>query len=426
MEGRNNNNKRQYLLYTTLICLIGLVALQVNGIFRSAHMQEVQFKHSVDLALQNFSEKIKKDKDMYTIIKRCAHSDKTFEHVNKSYLNQLSRKELAEVESTIQSDLALFGIDLDFDFDIVNRSKKNKDGNLKNILGDAYFLHDIYPKSGLSLKVQFPRKRAFLAAQVGPEFISAILLIIFTSVSFTLIYRFYKKEQKLSANMKDFINNMTHELKTPLSSITFSNKMIMKNPDIGDAKLEKYTSIIAEESEKLNQQVEEILNVAKLGEHDYESEYETLTPNLLVENANENLKVLIEEKKASVTLKLCPNCGTIIGHKIHLTNTIGNIIENALKYSKRTPLILIESFVKSDMYILRIVDNGIGIAKDNINYIFDKFYRVATNDRHDVKGYGLGLSYVKEVITNHNGQVMVESEQGEGSTFTISLPLTTK
>ena len=417
---------RRVLLALALCCLLGLTGVQVAWIFRAAHMQEIQFKHSVGQALDSFSEKIANDKQLYTIIRKCAHTNETYEQVNRSYLSRLSRIELHRVDSMIRSDLKLFGIELDFSFDIVDSPSNGSVAGVKAKAGNYSYLNDInnlMESTGLSLMIQFPRKRAFLAAQVGPEFISALLLIGFTSIAFFMVYAFFKKEQVRTAHMRDFINNMTHELKTPLASISFSNKLILKDPQMPTGKLVKYAGIIAEETERIHKQVEEILELARMDAQTTETQYELLEPNDTVRKARENMQALIEETSANVQLNLCTNCGFVRGQQLHLLNSISNLIENAIKYCTRPPQISIESRVQDNNYLLSISDNGIGIANEDQAYIFDQFYRVATNDRHDVKGYGLGLYYVKTVLDKHRGSITVTSTPGEGSVFTVCLPM---
>ena len=233
------------------------------------------------------------------------------------------------------------------------------------------------------------------------------------------------KQKKLSEIKNDFINNMTHELKTPISTIALSSEVLMSSEIANDKeRLFNYAQIIKNENNRLKNQVERVLKVATL-DKEIELNKSKIDIHKLITKVISNFDLALKEKKAVVNRSLDASNFETMADEIHLTNIFQNLIDNAIKYSyQRVPAISVSTVNQKEAIQIVIQDNGIGMAKENLKLIFDKFYRVPTGNVHNVKGFGLGLNYVKTMVEEHNGTIEVESELEKGTKFILTLPTT--
>jgi two-component system phosphate regulon sensor histidine kinase PhoR len=231
------------------------------------------------------------------------------------------------------------------------------------------------------------------------------------------------KQRRLSEVQKDFINNMTHEFKTPLSTIAISTG-VLKDPSIIQApeRLINYATIIENETNRLKQQVERVLQMARLEKNNLTLKRETTDLHELISESVKNNTVALQKKSGKFELCLNSENSLVTIDKLHFSNVLYNLMDNAIKYCTISPTITITTSSSHHQFTLDVKDNGIGISEDNLKKIFHRFYRVPTGNLHDVKGFGLGLNYVKLVVESHGGKIMVNSKMGSGSTFTILLP----
>jgi two-component system phosphate regulon sensor histidine kinase PhoR len=249
--------------------------------------------------------------------------------------------------------------------------------------------------------------------------IVVVLVLVFFGYTITVLFR----QKRLSEIKNDFINNMTHELKTPISTIGLSSEMILRNDFSNDPeKLKRYAGIIFKENKRLENQVERVLNVAKLDQEDLVLKKEIMDIHELLEEAKDNFSFNQLEQSGQIHLKLEANPCAITADPVHITNVVYNLLDNAIKYCDKVPDITISTKSDKKGIILELQDNGIGMKRDDIKMIFDKFYRVPTGNLHNVKGFGLGLFYVKLIVDEHKGKIDVKSKIGEGTTFTLYLP----
>lgn len=247
-----------------------------------------------------------------------------------------------------------------------------------------------------------------------------VVVLIFFMFAVSVIIR----QKRLSEVKTDFINNMTHELKTPISTIGLSAEMIMRTDFTNDSeKLQQYAGIIFKENKRLEHQVERVLNVAKLEKDKITLSKEKLDVHELIEEVKDNFLFNQNESGGEISLELNAITESIIADPVHISNVVYNLMDNAIKYCKQIPNIKITTKSDSRWLYLDIEDNGIGMKREDLKMIFDKFYRVPTGNLHDVKGFGLGLHYVKLIIAEHEGQIHVRSIAGKGSTFSIKLPI---
>lgn len=245
------------------------------------------------------------------------------------------------------------------------------------------------------------------------------LILAFFGFTVSIIIR----QKRLSEVKTDFINNMTHELKTPISTIGLSSEMLLKENFSEDAeRLKRYAGLIYKENKRLEHQVERVLNIAKLNKHELSLKKEVLHLHELMDEAADSFRFNQLESGGEIYLNLNADPDRLNADPVHFTNVIFNLIDNAVKYCKEKPEITVTTQNDKRGILIAIADKGIGIKRENLKHIFDQFYRVSTGNLHDVKGFGLGLYYVKLVVEAHGGTIHVKSQFGEGTTFVIWMP----
>jgi two-component system phosphate regulon sensor histidine kinase PhoR len=242
----------------------------------------------------------------------------------------------------------------------------------------------------------------------------------------TFSYVVYKiiHQKKVSDLKNDFINNMTHEFKTPIATVSLATEALQEEKVYSSREtMLRYVGVIQQESKRLGSQVEKVLQLASMEKDNLSLSMISTSLNLLVESAVERAKFQIEEKNGSLKIELLGEDVEILADETHFSNAIFNLLDNAIKYSPEAPEIYLQISVINHKVIISVKDTGIGLSKDQQQHIFDKFYRVPTGNLHDVKGFGLGLNYVRYIVGAHRGEIKVESQLKKGSKFSIILPL---
>ena len=272
--------------------------------------------------------------------------------------------------------------------------------------------------------LHFPAERGiFLQRMSTIVGLILIFLIICFTISFTALFSLYR-QKKLSEVTNEFVNNMTHEFKTPISTISLACEALTDPVMRNDADiLESYVSIIRDENDRLKNMVNNILQIAQLKKGQVKMNIELLDMHELIHKVSDNIALQISSTNGTLSLALNADTYKIFGDRSHLANVIVNLVENGIKYSQGAPEILINTQSDEKYFLLSVTDKGIGIPKKAIANIFDNFYRVPKGNVHNVKGYGLGLGYVKKIVSLHKGKIQVQSEEGKGSTFVIYLPI---
>jgi len=288
------------------------------------------------------------------------------------------------------------------------------------------FPNDENPKPNW-LYLYFPKQNTFLLKEAGmlviPTFVlTAMLICIFVYTIMIIL-----KQKKLSDIKNDFINNMTHELKTPISTISLASQMLRDNTVTNTPKtIEHISGIIFQESKRLTTQVEKVLQMAVFNEGKLKLKFKDIDLNTLIASVVLNFELRVKSKNGELISDLKADPAIIKGDEVHITNVLFNLLDNAVKYSKEEPKIIISSELKDNFLMVSVKDNGIGIQKEYIDQIFERFYRVPTGNVHDVKGFGLGLSYVKIIVETHRGKIKVESTPNKGTKFMIYFPINTE
>jgi two-component system phosphate regulon sensor histidine kinase PhoR len=270
----------------------------------------------------------------------------------------------------------------------------------------------------------FPKQDGYLLKQTGILVIPTVVLTAMLIGIFIFTILIILRQKKLSIIKNDFINNMTHELKTPISTISLASQMLRDNSVTNTPKtIEHISGIIFQESKRLTTQVEKVLQMAVFNEGKLKLKIKEVNLNTLIKSVVLNFELRVKAKEGELTTDLKAEPAIIKGDEVHITNVLFNLLDNAVKYSKEAPRIIISTQVEDDFLILSVKDHGIGIQKEYVGQIFERFYRVPTGNVHDVKGFGLGLSYVKKIIEAHKGKIKVESDIDKGTKFMIYFPI---
>lgn len=339
------------------------------------------------------------------------------------------RVEKETLENLLQENLANRGISLSYEYSVIRNNRAEVYGSDEfTRKSDFYYyrtplLAGNMEEPSIYLYLYFPGQQSLVRNSLGSLGTASVLLTLFIVILFSFTLYIIFRQKKLSEIKNDFVNNMTHELKTPISTISLASQML-NDPSIDrQKKLDHISGIISAESKRLGYQVERVLQMAVFDEGHLELKKVHLDMHELIEGVAQNFLLLLE--KRSGNLEYLPEAENdhLFGDRVHLTNVITNLLDNAVKYSPEAPVIKVQTTNEADYLKIRIQDNGIGISKDNQKKVFDKFYRVSTGNIHDVKGFGLGLSYVKLIVEEHGGTIRLKSELHKGTQFDIHLPL---
>ena len=294
-------------------------------------------------------------------------------------------------------------------------------------------IYPFQPASGSDLEnlvpdevmmVIVPNVKAFVLKQMRWMIIGALFFTLIIISAFSLTVHALLKQKKMSEIKNDFINNMTHEFKTPLATISLAVDA-MKNEKVATDrnKMEYFSGIIKEENTRMNKHVETILQAALMDRQEIQLNKKPLHVHEMLNDVLENYTLQLEEKKGRVEVQLNAKNDFIEADEVHFRNIISNLIDNAVKYSKDNLVLNIITNSNNKNFLLRVEDNGIGMSKETVRRVFEKFYRAHTGNLHNVKGFGLGLSYVKTIVDAHHCKIKAESTLGKGSAFTIEIPL---
>lgn len=346
----------------------------------------------------------------------------------KQYI--LNRMDTSQVKNEIRSQLVKRGIDQPFELAIIDEKDSimgvGEIGDLMSLKSSG-IRAELFPSdlvgSDNFLVINFPGKENYLLQQIWVPLLSSLVFMGIIIFCFVYAIQVIIKQKKISEIKNDFINNMTHEFKTPISTVSLAIEAL-QDPDLMNQESirNRYLAIIMEENKRLGTQVEQVLQAAALDKKDFKLKIESINIIQLIESAKEHFGLLVEKRGGSIDSDFDIKDEEIEADFFHLSNIINNLLDNANKYSKAAPRIKVHVKDLGNEFSIAIRDFGVGMNKDALKKIFDKFYRVPTGNIHDVKGFGLGLSYVKTMVEAHKGTVSVESELGRGSVFTINLP----
>ncbi len=418
-------NRTYLFIAISSIALVIVLIIQINWIFETAKIKEELFTEKANIVLSKTTEALSSDSGT---VKNIGAYEQSFGciviNACKTQEVCISTPDIKKIDSLFRHFMSFYNFHLDYSFVVVKDAPgeaRNENSFTNNIYRKR--LQELASKSGLELVLIIPDKEQFIMAEMGTLFITSVVLILVVLVLFWRTTLSLMKEKQISEHTTDFLNNMTHEFKTPLTNIALAGKMIIKDPVIKqEDKIKHYSGIILEENEKLRLQVEQVLSMTALERGEIPLQKTELDVHELINDCIKCIGIQIENKQGELKLSLDAKQFVIMGDKTHLTNALCNLIDNAVKYANERPEISIQTFNTYNNLSVIFSDNGIGIEEKYHNKVFDKFFRVPTGNVHNVKGFGLGLAYIKKIIELHGGTIELKSEAGRGTTFTINLP----
>jgi two-component system phosphate regulon sensor histidine kinase PhoR len=340
----------------------------------------------------------------------------------------LQRIQPGYIDSLIRKELADKGVKLPYSFGIQSSAQKwtylssPEIKTQKAVFEADLFPNDLHPSKNV-LKIYFPDSGTFIWQTMGLSLAGSGLLLLVMIGCFYFAVLTILRQKKLATVKNDFINNMTHEFKTPITSISLATQLLQEELKPGkNESMLRYLGIIKDENTRLGQQVERVLQTAQMEKEEITLKRKKVDISALVHQVAEINGPLIESVNGSLVVNVDKLPSTVELDEVHISNVLNNLIDNAVKYSPSNPQVEILARSQDQGISIQVKDHGMGMPKEALSNIFDAFYRVPTGNVHNVKGFGLGLSYVKKIVEAHGGKVHVKSKLGEGSTFEIYLP----
>lgn len=419
----NNRDVRRVVVLGAL-AIMGIVALQAYWVSKSWSQAENNFDQDVKIALLRVASSMAEFNEISLpsteLIKRVHSNYYVVNFNNVIDANLLEYYLLKEFNAlSIHSSFEYAIYDCSSDEMVYGNLCSTVDNEIKDD-GD----HDLpkYDEFLYYFGVKFPGRSSVL---LGDIWLSILFSVITLSALVFFAYSIFimLNQKRLSELQRDFINNMTHEFKTPISSIKISSELFASHPKIqSDPKLAQYADIIQNQNERLNLQVEKVLNIARIGNDNFNLKTEQVSLNQLIEEVGHSKEPEINQKKGSIQYFLDEKIKSIQADPLHLSNVLFNLVDNAVKYSEKAPEIELHTNLTDQQIEVEVKDRGIGIPKDQQKHLFKKFFRVPTGNVHNVKGFGLGLHYVKKIMDMHGWNIKVISDPNLGTTMKIQIP----
>jgi two-component system phosphate regulon sensor histidine kinase PhoR len=410
--------KLNIIITLGLVAIIGILIAQLLWTKQAYNLEDRKFNQKVNIALMEVVDKMSEGRSSFT--------ENPVQIIANDYyvVNINNEFHPAVLEHYLKTEFTRFQINTDYVYALYNCHSDQM------IYGKYMTSHQEEPSEKVIqfpkhknltyyFSIRFPDKTTYLISSLRFWYLLTFALIIILLVYVYSIYTIIQ-QKKFSELQRDFINNMTHEFKTPLSSILLASESLNKQEVIQEnSKLKTYTSIIINQSYKLNNHIEKILNIAK-----NDASGLSLKPQkIILKPFIEEIAETIKQKNENISIQInIENDISILADEFHFTNIVYNLLDNSIKYCETKPEILISSVKDSKGLYLKFKDNGMGIPAKNINHIFDKFYRVPANNSEEINGFGLGLFYVKKIVQQHNWKISVENNADKGITITLFFP----
>ena len=467
---KKNNKYIQVIIFLSSFALLGFLLIQLYWAKNTFNEKKNNFQTLFEICVTEIGDELREkilNESNYSIpniggnilpiqnrfgsksefsdtLKKISSSDKSISEKRKNLFRIINKKlalnininldkvlDEKEVISLIEISLEKHGIKNDFHYSITDENGLLFISNFENIDNSILERSTSYSVEFLNDDL-FTEKRVFtlyilklrwsIAKSFTPIFLLSMVLILIILGTFIYSIRIIQNQKKNTRIKTDFINNMTHELKTPIATIGLACEALTdKNIKLDNSSKNRFLKTIKSENERLGKLVENVLESSVSVKASPELKLEVFNIEEVIKKAIKSIQLSYNTRNGKIKTDFLAQNKIIEADKLHITNVIHNLLDNSLKYSSKSPLVTISTRDVIGGLIIRIKDNGIGIAKDNHKRIFEKLFRVPTGDLHNVKGFGLGLSYVKSIIDLHNGKIMVESKLGNGSTFTVNL-----
>jgi len=427
-----------------LLSLFGLIFFQILWIDSARAAKDKQIEENIVQAQYYAATILTQDRNslMPPLVKRkdmMFPGDKLqMQYFKPSVIKRFTKDEISDIIRSGFNKFNLQGYPFEYNVSVnsINGDQVYSENFYKYFVDSANNLNHVIalePASGSNfenlvseelLSIIVPFQKRLIWKEMIWFILGSILFTLIITTAFFITIRTLLKQKKLSEIKSDFINNMTHEFKTPLATISLAVDALKNDKVTGNKdKTDYFTAIIKEENKRMNKQVETILQAALLDKQEVQLNLKRSAAHDLIVGALNNINLQVEEKGGTLDVELDAENDVINADEVHFTNLINNLLDNAVKYSKDNLHIKLSTKNAGNYFKIKIEDNGIGMNKETLHRIFEKFYRAHTGNVHNVKGFGLGLSYVKTMVEAHHGNIKAESVLGKGSTFCINIPL---
>lgn len=414
------------ILVTTL-ALMGVIITQFFWVKNAIALRGEQFDQTVNIGLKRVVNQLTTLQNDTSIIRNFCAATSSDISLHSQFIHSIDP---ALLDSMFKTEFRNLQVDQEYYYGIFGETENTfLTGRFKGfedkILSSDHFLaiSCIFQQDQYKVGIFFPNQPKFVLRSMQLYIILSAFFILVTIGSFWFVIHSLFKQKKLSEIKADFVNNMTHEFKTPISTISVASEMLMKeaiyeNPE----KLLKYAHIIYDENARLKNQVEKVLQVAILDRGDYKFRIRELDVHEILQGIIEKYQMIISKNDGTVFLRLNAANHIIQADRSHFTNVLHNLLDNADKYSQGAPEVTVSTWSNQAGVYISVEDKGIGMAGEHLQHIFKKFHRIPTGNVHDVKGFGIGLFYVKTIVEAHGGNIKVNSDPGKGSKFTLFFP----
>lgn len=414
-----------FVIVLTSISLVGIVFTQLYWVKKSLDLKSEQFDNSVRIAMKSVLNQLLDNKN-----------DTIFQ---QKLLNLSCRKPKLDVTDVIEPDmldslvleeLKCMELNGRYNYGLHNKRRDRfvagrYENSEQELLNSPYqfSVASLYKPGDYFLSIYFPGKTGFVLRQMEVWLLLSVFFLVVLIVSFIWVALTLFRQKKLSEMRTDFINNLTHELKTPIATSSLAAEMLLR-PEISceETKVKKYAGVILDENLRLQNHVEQVLQVAIFEKGQQRFKFRRTNIHQLLQSVLESFDLRISENEVKININLDAQRHIVVADKAHILNVFYNLVDNAIKYSPENPEIEIKTWNTKKGIVVRVKDNGIGISPEHQTNIFKNLFRVPMGNIHDVRGFGLGLYYVKTAIEHHNGRIELKSEIGKGSSFDIVLP----
>lgn len=419
------------------VSFLGLSILQIINLKSSINTNKQIFLQKVDLAASSIASSFSENKEYIRLLSKAGNKLANTKEINDPAIDKIFR-------NIIDPVLENNGIDTPYEYAVYNH--KNNGSGFRFVLGDDGASLDFeltncenpnerghgwanltcsknIVSNDYHLALFFPEQDAYVFAQSTGALSLSILFIVLLIGCFTYTLLVIRRQKKLSEIKNDFINNLTHEFKTPIASINLAANLLKRDDkELDVERKSNYLNLIDEESKRLEGQVDKILQIAMLDSGNFTLDREEMDVHEVIKSVVSSTSLAVEQRKGQISLALEASDAKIVGDSTHMVNIIYNLVDNALKYTVKDPHITIATSNEAQGIKISIKDNGVGIGEEIQKFIYDKFYRAESGNVHNAKGFGLGLSYVKKLVAAHRGKIDLYSQRNQGSEFLLYIP----
>jgi len=403
----------QIFIVISIIVLLLLLLIQIRWISRARSLNEEQFNHRVGLALHESVDEFTKDQESCEKMRKCMTKSK-YDALD----SELLKMEVGRLDSIIHQQFKNYQIQSPYTIEVLSTADEQPKSKCF-----YYSLRKALSHDKAILNVYFQKREKNLMDSMGSMFICSLILIIILCTFFGVTVFSLINDKKILGRTTDLINNIAHEFKTPMATISLASGMLKRDKIHADSnQVIHYSNMISSENNRLKIQVEQLLKLACMERGELKLSWNKMNLHSLLMECSECISVQLAEREGIINYRLNAKNDMVYGDKDLLQNVVLNLLDNAVKYSGSKPEIEVETKNTNGHLYIAVSDKGIGLTKEEQKLVFDRYYRAPTGDLHDVKGFGIGLSYSKMIIDSHKGSINVLSKRNFGSTFTVVLP----